>query len=360
MSNITESLNQRVVLISRADFTSEGQKEIIKAIMKIHGVDLLTKVEIIDENDDYDSFLVEGGGFSFCVKISFDQVPIFYEYMVLKGIEHLQISPFAVDRREIEIGNRKVYYTIQNFEYSENLFSSGKSSILDIENSTFNQAIKLLHTYQPPKQVHEHLDDISSYLNYNKVNFNNILQYIEESEALEFNFIKSLYEEVYQDMNNFYLQNAGKLTLKNLVHGNLNSSTIIHNSNQFKFINFENCFLGSPYFDLINLVFELQMSGMNEFDFITKKIKAYNLTENRLKAGKQLEEYKVCKYIWTRKKFLDLICQYIKEILILNKTRQDKIYKLSHNFSNHFYRFNEINGFLKNKDIIVNKFSELL
>lgn len=360
MSNITQAFNQRTFLFPKADFISEGQKQIIETIMILHGQQVLDKVKLIDENDSYDSFLVEVGELGFCVKISFDQVPIFYEYLVLKGIEELNLSPKAIDRKEILIGDKTIYYTIQTFEYSENLLSLGNSSILEKEYSSFDETIKSLHTFKVPKQAHPYLDDTASYLDYHKINFSSILSYVDEMEVEEFNFIKYLYEEVYNEMHSYFIKNKSKLQMQNLVHGNLDSSTIISNSFDFKFINFENAFIGSPYFDLANLVFELQMSGIKEFDFISRKIKLYELTDNRLKAGKFLEEYKICKYIWTRKKFLDIICEYTKEVIILNKERKDKLIKLSHDFSNHFYRFNDIEAFYRNKDILVSKFSELI
>jgi hypothetical protein len=360
MSNITEALNQRTFLFPRADFASEGQKQVVETIMTVHGVQPIDTIKLIDENDDYDSFLVESGDLALCLKMSFDKVPIYYEYLILEGIEQLSIAPKAIDRNEILIGEKVIYYTIQTFEYSENLLSLGNSSILENEYEAFDVRIKTMHTLDVPLYAHKNLDNIESYLQYHKIIFENIASYVENHEVEDFTFVKKIHQEVYDDMLSYFLKNKTKLQTKKLVHGNLNASTIISNSFDFKFINFENAFIGSPYFDLVNLVFELHMSGIKEFDFISKKIKLYEITDNRLKAGKFLEEYKVCKYIWTRKKFLDIITQYIKEIIILNKNRKEKITKLAHNFSTHFYRFNDIEAFNRNRDIFASKFSELI
>jgi hypothetical protein len=360
MSNITEALSQRTFLVPRADFITDGQKQIVELIMRMHSEKAPSLIKLIDENDDYDSFLIEVDGMGLCLKMSFDQVPIFYDYLILKGIEELNLSPKALDRREIIVGEKVIYYTLQTFEYSENLFTLGNSSILEDEYKLFDEKIKLLHNFKIPKQAHPHLDDTESFLKYHKVNFSNALSYVEENEVVEFNFIKNLHEQAYEEMFSYFEKNKNKIQTKNFVHGNLDASTVISNSNDFKFINFENSFIGSYYFDLANLVFELQMSGIKEFDFITKKIKLYELTDNRFKAGKFVEEYKICKYIWTRKKFLDIICEYVKEVIVLNKTRKDKMFKVANNFANHFYRFDDINVFKENKNLIVNKFSELI
>jgi hypothetical protein len=357
--NITTALNQRSFLTPRADFVSESQENLIKIIFAKHGEKIVTKIKLIDENDDYDSFLVEVFDKGFCLKISFDQVPIFYDFMVIKGIEHLQIAPQGVDRNEIEYG-KTIYYTIQTFEYSENLLNAGASTILDTEYDYFNTVISRMHSYEPPKEIWPHLDDTQSYLEYQKINFENVISYVDAGEEDEFDFAKKMYTEIFEEMMNLYNKDKEQLKLKKFVHGNLDLSTIINNDNLFKFINFENTFVGSPFFDLVNLSFELQMTGLKEYDFITKRIKDMNLVSNRLKAAEFLNEYKICKQIWNRKKLLDLMKDYIKETIVMNNTRTDKIARLASDFSNHFYRFSEIEAFQKNKELFVQKFSELI
>jgi hypothetical protein len=359
MANITQALNQRTFVTPRADFASESQQDLIRLIMNRHGEKYISNIKLIDENDDYDSFLVEILDKGYCVKISFDQIPIFYEFMVLKGIEHLQISPIAIDRNQVEFG-KTIYYTIQTFEYSDNLASVGISSIMDNSNSDFYSALEFMHTYEPPKEVWPHLDDTDSYLQYHNTIFENILQYIDENENSEYRHLKEIYQDVFNDMYSFFIKNKSQLIQEKFVHGNLDGSTIISNSNVYKFINFENSFVGSPSFDLCNIIFELQMTGMKEYDFITKRIKEYGLVKNRLKASEYLNEYKVCKYIWTRKRFLDILNEYIKEVLVLDKTRIDKMSRLGHHFSNHFYRFDDIKAFSENKTNLIQKFQNLI
>lgn len=357
--NITTAYNDRLFLVPQADFVSSSQEDIVRLIMKKHGQEFITNLKLIDENDEYDSFLVEVYDKGFCLKMSFDQVPIFYEYMVLKGIEHLQIAPQGIDRGEIFYG-KTIYYTIQSFEYSENLNQAGASSLLDDNFSNLDSSIVKMHSYSPPKEIWPHLDDNLSFFEYQKINFDNILSYVEDVEEDVFSFIKKIYQEIYDEMLYLYETKKSKITLNKFVHGNLNLSTIVSNSNRFKFINFENSFIGSPFFDLVNLVFEAQMSGIHEYNFITTKIKEMKLVENRLKAAKYLEEYKICKEIWSRKKFLDLTRSYIKEVIILNKQRAGKMSKLGHYFSNLFYRFDDIGAFSQNKNIFVQKFQELI
>jgi uncharacterized protein YejL (UPF0352 family) len=277
--------------------------------------------------------------------------------MVVKGIEFLQIAPIALDRNEIEYG-KTIYYTIQTFEHSENLFNTGNSIILD--NVFFNKSISKMHCYEPPKAIWPHLDNTRSYLEYQNINFENFLKYVDPGEEEKFQFVKNMHGQIFIEMMCLFEKHKTNLKIEKLVHGNLNSSTIITNVDIFKFINFENAFVGSPFFDLANLVFELNMNGLKEHDFITKKIKNMKLVENRFKSEIFLNEYKICKEIWTRKKLLDILKDYTKEMIILNGTRANKILKMSNNFYNHFYKFFEIEGFQQNKEFFVQKFSELI
>jgi len=359
MSNITTAFNQRNFVSPQADFTTESHKDLINLILKRHGSNFANNIKLIDENDDYDSFLVEVNDMGFCIKISFDQIPIFYDYMILKGIEHLQISPQAIDRGQIEFG-KTIYYTIQTFEYSNNISSMGISLLNDESYSHINEILARMHKFAPPTQVWEHLDNTESYLNYHNISFENILQYVDASEQQDYNDIKTLYQNTFNEMMTYFKINESKLKQQKLVHGNLDGSTIISNNFNFKFINWEYAFVGSPFFDLANIVFEMQMSGMKEYDFVTKRISEYGLVENRLKAKEYLEEYKICKYIWTRKRFIDLLCEYIKEVIVLNKTRVDKMARTAHSFSNHFYRFSDIKIFSTNAPILVEKFKSLI
>jgi hypothetical protein len=357
--NILDSLKERCFLIPRADFVPESQMELIKLIMKRHGEENLQTVKLIDENDDYDSFFIEADDLGICLKMSFDPIPIYYEHMVLKGIEELQLAPQVIDRNEIPYG-QKIFYTLQSYEYSDNLNSIGNSAILDESFKDFNNKLSILHSYIPPEEVHEYLDDTKSFLEYQNINFDKIISYVDSGEEEVFKFIKEIYTETFSEMLNIFNDNEKKITSKRFVHGNLNSSTIINNLSKFKFINFENCFLGSPLFDLVNIIFELQMTGLKEHDFLSRRMKDSKLVENRLMAGSFIEEYKICKKIWIRKKFLDLIKEYVKEVIILNKQRTSKMAKLATNFSKHFYKFAGIPVFDRNKDLFVRTFSQLI
>lgn len=356
--DITTSFNQKNFLIQKANFTLDSHKNLISLIMERHGEKSIFKIKMIDDNDEYDSFLVESDSGLFCVKMSFDNLAIFYEFMILKGIEILNLSPIAIDRNELKL-NQTIYYTIQSFETSENLKTFGFSSILESEYIDFYKKIAKLHTFEVPKEVIDYLDNTESFLIYQNENFfKNILPYVDKYEEYTYNQIKNIFKECYDEMMEMFNQNKNSLNLNRLVHGNLDGSTIIENSFQFKFINFENAFIGSPFFDIANLVLELQMTGLKEFDFVSNLINEIRLCDNRFLAGHLLNEYRICKKIWIRKKFLDLIKEFVKEVIVYNKTRQEKILSLSNEFSKHYYRFDEILTFVKNKELIIGLYTE--
>ena len=339
MSDIKSSLSNRLLLIPKLDTLNDSHKDILKMIMNKHGEDDIVSMKMIDENDSYDSFLVETENASFTIKISFDKEVIFYEFLILRGIHHLQISPVAIDRNEIEFCTT-IYYTIQSYEHSNNLLESGLSSINSEEFSDLHEALSILHSFEVPEEVHSYLDDSNSFFDFNKKSFENILQYVDPNEVEIYEFISNFYSSVHSEMINI-LNNNRNLECKKLVHGNLRASTIIENSLMFKFINFENCFLGNPLFDICNLVFELNMTGINEFSFVSQKTK-------------DLNAYKICKQIWIRKKMLDVLNNYVKEVIILNSKRSTKLYKLIHEFSSNFEKFKSIPFVLNNEAQIKN------
>lgn len=359
MSLISSAFNQRSYLIPSINLTSIEQQLLVSEILKKHSELNIKSIKLIDENDDYDSFLVENEYGGYCVKISFDPLVIFYDYMAITGINHLKIAPLALDRGEIEYG-KTIYYSIQTFEYSFNLKELGSSLILDKNHKSLHDTLTTLHSYEIPTDVYNHLDDIKTYLEFHKVNFSSILSYVSESEELDFTFVREIYEKIYNEMMNFTNSNFDIIDDIHLVHGNLNSSTIIYNSNRFQFINFENCFKGNFLFDILNLTFECEATGLNEFNFVSNRIKAIKNTESRFKCKANLEKYKLCKYIWIRKKLLDLIKDYTKEVIILDKARPKKILNLSNEFFKHFYKFSTIETFDVYKDFFIEKLSALV
>lgn len=357
--NLSTSLHQRCFVVPKADFTTDAHKEIISLILEKHGNSNYKSIKLIDENDEYDSFLVEMDFNSFCIKLSFDEVAIFYDYMALVGVHHLNIAPTAIDRGQIDFG-KTVYYSIQTFEYSSNLKEYGISSIYSDLSDSFHIALNTLHSYNVPDYAKDHVDDVLSFLEYNKLNFEKITEYVDDSERASFLIIKDIYNIIHDEMIDIVKKNIHLISSDSLVHGNLDQSTIIVNSNKFKFINFENCFRGSSYFDIASICYEMQSSGLNEYDFVSKR--AYNLekTENRFSAKKELLKYKICKSIWIRKKLLEIIKDYFKENIVLNNTRIDKLGFLANDFSKHFYYFDAIPAFVKYKDFFIQRFKEIL
>ena len=359
---ITDSFSDRVFSSLDEKATTDGQKEIIKMIIKKHGYnDEPELINFIDENDNYDSFLVEIKDHGLCIKISFDQVWIDYDFLILSGIQDLNISPTPIEKGKLTGLSKDIYYTIQTFEYSENLKSIGVSLLMNPLYSDFFNKLKKLHNTTIPLYASEHVDDIKSYLDFHKQNFEYIQTYIEPEEVHEYELSKKIYEQVYDQMMKCVNENIEKIKDTNLVHGNLDASTIICNNFNFKFINFENSFRGSMFFDLANIVFELKINGIHEYEFITKSIKNYypNVTNSTIHS--HLEEYKICKKIWTYKMFLDLVKIYFKEVLVLNHIRKDKILQLANDFSKNFYDFDKnIAIFPEYKSFFVEKLNLLL
>jgi hypothetical protein len=356
--DITTAFSQRNFLIPRSDFTLDSDKELIKLIMNKHGENFIESIKLIDDNEEYDSFCIKSESGFFCLKLSMDNTAIFYDYMVISGISSLNIAPQAICRDEIEINNKKIYYTIQTFEHSFNLMEVGTSEVVNSLFENIKKTLKKLNTFNPPSEVIKYLDDSKSFFNYHKMRFD-LIRPMVVNPLLQsrLNIIETVYNDVLNEINSILSLKANLLKSK-LVHGNLNSKTIIENTNQIKFINFENCFLGSPYFDLISLVFDVQMDGLKELDFVTKIITEMGFSQNQNKCGKELNEYKICKKIWTRKKFLDLLREYALDILV--KGKKEKMIKFCKEISSNYYRYEDILAFRTNKNFFISEFQIIL
>lgn len=361
MSNITDSLSDRTFLFRSNNEPTDGQVELIKLILEKHGENDYNKIRFIDDNDNYDSFYVETiTGVGLCLKISFDEIPIYYDILILSGIQDKNIAPIPIHKGSIDL-DKTVYYTIQTFEYSDSLKQLGNSILLDDQYSDFYKKLLLLHRTSIPPHIPDHLDDIESYLKYHKFNFEDIKQYIDENETVDYNLCCDIYNKVFNEMIEYVEKNLDSLKDKYLIHGNLDASTIICSHFDFKFINFENAFLGSIYFDLANLVFELNVSGIHEYNFVTEYIEKFLVQTIRYEADREIEKYRICKKIWTYKIFLDLIKNYFKEILVLNAKRKDKVVFLASEFSKHFYKFDSnLTIFKDYKEYFVQKLTLLL
>jgi len=356
--DITTAFSQRNFLIPRSDFTLDSDKELIKLIMNKHGENFIESIKLIDDNEEYDSFFIKSESGSYCLKLSMDSTAIFYDYMIISGISYLNIAPQPIHRDEIEINNKKIFYTIQTFEYSFNIAEIGTSEIVNSLFTSIKNTLQKLNSLKLPSAIEDHLDDCKSFFNYHKMRFDIIETMLYDNSLFpRLLTIKSIYNDVLNEINSILLLKENSIKRK-LVHGNLNPKTIIENSNAIKFVNFENSFLGSPYFDIAGLVFDVQMDGLKEFDFVTTMISELGFAENKNKCAKELIEYKICKKIWIRKRLLDLLKEYLIDILIKNK--KEKMIKFCKEISTNYYRYQDILAFNANKEFFVSEFQVIL
>jgi thiamine kinase-like enzyme len=361
MSNVTNSLSDRSFLFRKNNEPTNGQIELVKLILEKHGETEYNSIKFIDENDNYDSFYIETiTGLGLCLKISFDPIPINYDILILSGIQDQNIAPIPIHKGSIDL-QKTVYYTIQSFEYSDSVKSLGGSILLDEQYKDFYTKLLKLHRTPIPQHIPQHLDDVKTYLEYHKFNFKDVSQYIEESEVADYTTSHCIYDKVFKEMMEYVNQNFYKINDNFLIHGNLDASTIICSHFDFKFINFENSFLGSIYFDIASLAFELNVSGINEYNLVTEYAEKFFVQTIKYELEDQIEKYKICKKIWTYKLFLDLIKDYFKEVLILNAKRKDKVIFLASEFSKHFYKFDSNLVIFKDyKDFFIQKLTYLL
>ena len=269
MSNITLLLNEKCFLFPNSINATDSQKELINNIFQKHEGGTILKIEPLDENDFFDSFLITTDKNLFCLKMSLSMDEIFYDFLILNGIQSLNISPTPVTRSQIFFG-KEIFYTIQTYEQLNNLYSISNYELINDKN-IFCKTLSLLNSIEIPIEIQQHLNTLGKLSEKNNKNtqllFNSILN--KNDIILK---MQEIYNNVYIKYIELINNNLDIINLNRLNHGNLNHETILTDETEIKYINFENSFLGNDYFDIINLIFELQIVGIQEHSFLNKNL----------------------------------------------------------------------------------------
>lgn len=134
-------------------------------------------------------------------------------------------------------------------------------------------------------------------------------------------------------------------------HGNLSLDNIFFDTKSFYFDGFECVFMGHPFTDFIDLLFELGISKDDQYSLLSIFCGIGNISDDRKFFDKLYQ-------IQLRKKLGVLISNYIKEIYIYDSYRYDNILNIADTFSHCYERFCEIKIFEKNRDFIMKTICE--
>lgn len=353
LSFIMNSVNlfrDRLFYTSHKKRCSEKEIEFIKSILsKINKpIKSPSNIELLSINDEFDLYKFDYKKVSFCLKVSLDPEceEIKNEFKNLKNINP-KISPFLCESGKIKIGD-EISYLLTTFENAESVYSFGSSVILT-EFDNFCYSYKIFQNSKKNKNTYKnHLinffkkNDLNSLPEdcINSIKENNDFDKINEFIEILKDELKNLTDtQIYQ--GNF------------LCHGRLTTKNILCRNGLFKFINFSDCFLSHPFIDLADLSVSIGLNQKLEREILIKFCNYFNIN---FEENKKL--YILCSNIAIRKKIINIIFDYFKEIYLFSSLREDKLIYLSSQFSDNYQRFLTIEHFFKNKEFFLRTLTE--
>lgn len=320
----------------------------LEVIKRIKPDLILSDIAIGEIKDHYDVFILKDDkGDIFKLKISLDDSYgiLKKEYNVTKNSASA-VVPKLVKYGTLKIGD-EVTYLLVNIPPCESLREYGRSSVFGELDLFINSYFIFQKTKGVRTTYKTHLSsfldsvDPSSYLP--EESLEALKSYTDYSLCKQ--FILSLVEETKALMNTFDLPYRYKC------HGALSLDNIFVNSGNFYFDDFKDVFMGHPYIDLINLIFELGVHPDNQFRLLSLFCQKGDINEDR-PLFKSIYEIEI------RKKILILITEYVKEVYVYDSYRYNNILNIADTFSHCYERFCKVKMFHKNREFIMKTICE--
>jgi hypothetical protein len=143
---------------------------------------------------------------------------------------------------------------------------------------------------------------------------------------------------------------------KEFCHGNLKQSNILYCFDHFKFINLYDGFSGNLYFDFASLVINC---GFNK-NVEKKLFDSFLKSKNAKSIAEEWVEYRKCFDLASRKIFLEILFDFLKEIYLFGSKRPAKLFEVIEIFSQNQKVFFQIPSINKNFEFIYNLFLQPL
>lgn len=349
MNNVN-LFKDRLFYTSHKKRCSEEEINFVKSVLnKINKpIKSPSNIELLSINDQYDLYKFDYKKVSFCLKVSLDPEceEIKNEFKNLKKTNPI-ISPFLCETGKIKIGD-EISYLLITFENAESIYSFG-SSILLTEFNNFCYSYKIFQNSK--KNTNNYKNHLMDFFKKNDLNSlpENCINLIKEDN--DFDKINEFIENIKDELKN--LTDPQLYQGDFLCHGRLTAKNILYRNNAFKFINFSDCFSSHCFLDLADLFISIGLNQKLERETLIKFCDYFNIN---FEQNKKL--YILCSSIAIRKKIINIIFDYFKEIYLFGALREDKLIYLSSQFSDNYQRFLTISHFFKNKEFFLRTLTE--
>jgi hypothetical protein len=330
----------------------EEKAFIYRLLYKIDTSLKINDLQLVSNNEDYDTYKFHDGENYFCLKVSLDPEcdSINHESIYIRNINQL-IRPEYYKDGFIKIGS-DIRYLLLSYEDAEPIFEFGMSYFLQ----NFPNFLEAYAIMQDSEKINSSYEEFI-----NKKYLPSIDDYFLSDESLSsfqsnenYEIIKNIYDKLYYSIVNFdfKLLDSDK---NNICHNNLNQQSIISREGFFKFINFDKCVNANCLIDFFEILLEFGIPKTSEkqlFSLFKEKLNIKNSPEEEFL-------YKKIYFFILSKKFIDLILECSIEKYLYKFARKDKLTKRLASFNNSFDRYSELLFFKKNSKEILNYFSTI-
>lgn len=323
-------LREKIYAFAKNTVPSEAEKQIASQILQKEKLGSVLSLETVDNNDNYDSYLVLTESGRFCLKTSLDE-----SYL---GLKNDAIAVQKTSEKRVfcgELKNWNIQYSIQPFKNGQSLQEMGKSLVLD---KKFIAALKKIHKQSSERKLSEFLNKYFIKPDFIKsIDFSSQPE-IEQICNQELDVLSGEIKELYQS----WMSEGG------LIHSGITPSRVLIWGDEFSLINFDDSCEGNPLFDLLSLKYEFFFNDFVENEMLKLYFEQGLPSKERLFQAKETIK---------RIKFFDLIIEFLKQVYVYRNAKPHKILQFTEKMSKTFVNFSDLPSFERHRGKIVEMFT---
>jgi hypothetical protein len=348
-------LNNRLYIFpSDENIFDENSLDLIQSIFRDaeFPIPQMDQIEFIDSNYNYDIYKIHFADQNVCLKISFDSsLDLLKKEFTFYEESNSDIHPKPIKYNSFKYGDL-LNYSMTSYEIPLSVNKIAVSSLLENSKLIFDKINEISSFKISSNDINSFSDSLFKYLDLN----GNIPQHTIDilKRKYNFNLIKNLIKNLKSELKS--LSNSFNSNENIFCHGNLKPSNILfdNHTKEIKIINFENCFIGSKYFDLASLSINMNLDPQSNKDFF----KSYLSHNKIIFSPQELEKYNKCHNFYLRKTLVELLINYFFENFVLGQVRGSKIYEIISLYTHNVENFYKIPSFKENYQLISSIFSE--
>lgn len=315
----------------------------IKPTFQVEDV-LLTEIY-----DDYDVFLIrekKRGVLNLKVSLSDPEDILATETSVLKSTDSVA-TPHLLAGGSDCVGGEDILYLLTYVGEGESLRNMGRGAIFENRQELFRSYFSFAQTRPVRRKYQEILNSLVASWdiekNFPSENLQAFKEYTNYQDCRE--FLKILIEQILRDfaeLGDFPTQKC---------HGNLSLDSVFCDGANFYFDSLSRTSMGHPFIDFADFILDAAIDKEQER-------KLLNEFCNEGKIEKDYVFYGRVYNLALRKKLVELVISYLKEVYLYDSYRYEKIINVSDTFSHLYNRFRKISIFEENRHFIMKTITE--